>query len=359
RSRSGAALAAASFAVFIAVITSVMATARYSNTLDYFGPNLPADQLVVYESRGDGPTKQQPAPGAGNSLATVDAVAAALGTSDVLRLEAGDAMLGVAVGSRGVFGYGGDTYVATPELLRHYGIDPASIDPGALFITSRPGLTGMPNLRLMVGGETAREVADPKIQRISRLPTGTAQPNLLLTEHAVQAYAIQPRPGAWLVRVPRPLTSAQINSARQLAAAAGMTIETRSQAPSLDQLRDYATLAGLLLALGVLAMSVGLIRAESTRDLQTLTATGAGSGVRRRITGATAGTLGLLGALLGTGAAYLAAVALFHDRLGQQLGQVPVRDLVLIVVGLPVAAAAGSWLLAGREPPVVSRQPIE
>jgi putative ABC transport system permease protein len=38
---------------------------------------------------------------------------------------------------------------------------------------------------------------------------------------------------------------------------------------------------------------------------------------------------------------------------------VPVADLIVILVGLPLAATAGGWLLAGREPPTIARQPLE
>jgi putative ABC transport system permease protein len=38
---------------------------------------------------------------------------------------------------------------------------------------------------------------------------------------------------------------------------------------------------------------------------------------------------------------------------------VPVTDLVILLIGLPLAAAAGGWLFAGREPPAVARQPLE
>lgn len=41
------------------------------------------------------------------------------------------------------------------------------------------------------------------------------------------------------------------------------------------------------------------------------------------------------------------------------MSQVPILDLVLIVIGLPIVATIGSWLLAGREPPAIARQPIE
>jgi putative ABC transport system permease protein len=38
---------------------------------------------------------------------------------------------------------------------------------------------------------------------------------------------------------------------------------------------------------------------------------------------------------------------------------VPVLDYLLLLVALPTAAAAGGWLLAGRDPATIARQPIE
>jgi putative ABC transport system permease protein len=207
--------------------------------------------------------------------------------------------------------------------------------------------------------EPGRCVDDPKIQTLSRLPTDTSDPNLLITPHAVDLLKVEVTPAGWLIQTAQPLNAAQVNAARQTAAAAGMTIETKSQAPSLSQLRNYATVAGILLALAVLAMTVGLIRSETAGDLRTLAANGASARTRRGITGATAGALGLLGALLGTAVAYITTIALFRSQLSERMGQVPVLDLVLVVVGLPVVATVGSWLLAGREPPAIARQPIE
>jgi hypothetical protein len=62
------------------------------------------------------------------------------------------------------------------------------------------------------------------------------------------------------------------------------------------------------MALCILAMSVGLIRSETANDLRTLAATGASSYTRRTLTPATAGALGLLGAVLGTFAAYIGVI---------------------------------------------------
>jgi hypothetical protein len=33
--------------------------------------------------------------------------------------------------------------------------------------------------------------------------------------------------------------------------------------------------------------------------------------------------------------------------------------LLLVLIGLPVLAAAGGWLFAGRQPPAIAHQPIE
>ncbi len=105
-------------------------------------------------------------------------------------------------------------------------------------------------------------------------------------------------------------------------------------------------------------MTVGLIRSETAGDLRTLAASGATSTTRRTITGATSGALALLGALLGTAGAYAALLVWYRSDLSP-LGRVPIANLVVILAGLPVLAAAGGWLLAGRQPPTMARQPFE
>jgi len=114
----------------------------------------------------------------------------------------------------------------------------------------------------------------------------------------------------------------------------------------------------MLLALGVLAMTVGLMRTDSARDLRTLTAAGATSTVRRALTAATAGGLALGGVLMGTAGAYLGLAAGNLDDVGG-LTPVPVVQLLIIIVGVPLVASAASWLLAGGEPPALARQPLE
>jgi putative ABC transport system permease protein len=205
-------------------------------------------------------------------------------------------------------------------------------------------------------------LANPVIQQVGALPSGTSAPNTVVTEHAVHQLGLRPIVSGWLIQTPRPLTASQIKSAQLAAAAAGLSVETRSSIPSLNEIIDWATVFGVLLALGVLALSVGLIRSETASDLRTLTATGASGQTRRALTAVTAGALGLLGAVLGVGAGYLAAVAYFRgDTLEgglSALSAVPVTNLVILLIGMPLLAAAGGWLFAGREPPALGRQPI-
>jgi putative ABC transport system permease protein len=367
RARSGSALAATSFAVLIAMTVTLVATGRYTNVLDYFGPNLEAKELVVYAPGnvpgGGGPSSTLTAKQTAKLDGSVSEIAALLDSHDALVLDATAELALVRSGPVGASN-SGTIYVASPALLRHYGISPSAIDPTTMLITSRPGLQGLTGLQLIYGNLQAlnpdiHTVMSPKIQTFASLPTDTSDPNLLVTSYLVHKLKLAVSTGAWLIQTPRPLTSLEVNTARQAAAVAGMTIETKNGDPSLAELRNYATVAGILLALGVLAMTVGLIRGEAAGDLRALTAMGANRRTRRTLTSVTAGALGLLGAVLGTAVAYIDSAAFFGGQVSEAMSQVPVLDLVLVLVALPVAAAAGGWLFAGREPSAIARQPLE
>jgi drug/metabolite transporter (DMT)-like permease len=74
------------------------------------------------------------------------------------------------------------------------------------------------------------------------------------------------------------------------------------------------------------------------------------------------GALALLGAGLGTAAGYIAAIAYSSgsslDGLSS-LSNVPAKNLLIILIGMPLIAAAAGWLFAGREPAAIAHQPIE
>jgi putative ABC transport system permease protein len=255
-------------------------------------------------------------------------------------------------------------YVATPEVLAHLRISPGDINPNADIISSRNGLRGLELFApvFSLSGDSARspkqDVIQPVIQEIRGLPLYGSDPGTLITAKGLQRAGLEPIPTGWLIQTTGPLTQSQIASARQTAAASGLYMETRHPERSLAPLRNWATTAGLLLALGVLAITVGLIRSETANDLRTLAAIGASGRTRRNLTAATAGSLALLGALLGTAGAYAALLAWHRSDL-TPLGHAPVLDLVLILGGLPLVAVVGGWLLAGREVPEIARRPLE
>jgi putative ABC transport system permease protein len=163
----------------------------------------------------------------------------------------------------------------------------------------------------------------------------------------------------WLIQAPSPLTGAQIRAARRVTLAYQAPLEIASGGTDLGEIAAVGTALGILIALGVLAASVGLIRSETARDLRTLTAAGASPTTRRTITAATAAALGLLGAVVGMAFALIASLVWAHASLSALFGDLSLTDLLLLLAGLPLIAAAGGWLPAGREPAAVARQPID
>jgi len=367
RARSGSALAAITLGVLIAVLVCVLTAGRYGNVLDYAGPNLSSDQIIVY-TPGNGPgfgPGDQPGPGAGSPQtwsATAHAIASGLGSGDIVELETTTASLERAAPGRQ---WSGPVYVATPQLLAAFGIKASQVDPNADILTMRPGLSGLSDMQLLSGNTCPGEcLAPPVIQEIGALPSGTSAPNTVITEHAIAELGLARTVSVtgWLITTPHGLTAAQISSARLTVAAKGMNIETRSSAPSSAEILNWATVFGTVLALGILAMTIGLIRSETAGDLRTLTATGAGGATRRTITAVTAGALALGGAVLGTAGAYIGAIAYSWDNKLDGLGSllnIPVSNLLTILVGMPLVATVVAWLLAGREPATIARQPID
>jgi putative ABC transport system permease protein len=382
RARSGSALAAISLGVLIAVMISIVSAARYANVLDYAGPNLTSSQLIVYTPNGaygqgpGGPGQSASGPVTGGQIRSMrtaaNQMASALGSHQMTELDTTTASLQHAAQGRN---WSGPVYVATPALLKSFGIAPGTVRSGTDILTMRPGLSGLSKMQLVYGSYFGKPsgpdsfpcppgscLAGPVMQQVTALPSGTSAPNTVITEHAVGQLGLSPVVSGWLIQTPHPLTATQIKSTQLAAAGANMTVETRSSVPSLNEIIDWATVFGALLALGVLAMSVGLIRSETASDLRTLTATGASGRTRRTLTAVTAGALGLLGAVLGVAAGYVAAVAYFRgDTLEgglSALSAVPVTNLLVLLIGMPLLAAAGGWLFAGREPPVLGRQPI-
>jgi putative ABC transport system permease protein len=380
RARSGSALGAISIGVFIAVVVMVASAARFGNVLDWAGPNVSVTQLIIYTPigpYGPGPGNAGVVPPTFN-LRTMDSgahsIAKALGSHDIIQLDTTSATLQHAAPGRS---YSGPLYVATPQLLKAFGIKASSLSPTADILSMRPGFSSLTKMQLVYGNYFVSGnhtqgnqfacpksdcLANPKIQEVTELPSGTSAPNTVVTEYAIHHLALKTLVSGWLVQTAQPLNALQLNDARSTAAAAGLSIETKSSIPTSASIIDWATLVGILLALGILAMSIGLIRSEAAGDLRILTAAGASSIMRRNLTAVTAGALALIGAVVGTAAGYIAMIAFLRtnnlDGLSS-LSRIPVSNLLIILVAMPVGATVGGWLLAGREPAAFAHQPIE
>jgi putative ABC transport system permease protein len=382
RARSGAALAATTFAGFLAMGICVIASIKFDNPLNWIGPDLSSSQVTVGASQSAGPGQSTPFSSA--QLAAlgrrVNTLAVSLHASAV-PLESASGLDQVGPAAHGVQNFTGTVYVATPQLLATYRIKASQIAPGTDILTVRPGLAGEPHMEMLWGIGSVSDssvpppppgfaggppctlsshcLTSPAIQTVSSLPSGTAAPNTVATEYAVSKYHMQSQLSGWLIQAPAPLTAAQLSAVRQFGNANEVQVLTATYNPSLADFTRGATALGIVIVLSVLAMSVGLIRSETAPDLRTLTATGASGATRRAITAATAAALGLLGAILGMAGAVIAGMAWTHSGVTATAGGVPITDIVILLIGLPLVAAIGGWLLAGREPPAIARQPIE
>jgi putative ABC transport system permease protein len=374
RARSSAALAAIGLAVGIAAVVALSAGVTAAKAAAPTGGNLPADQIIVWLSQEtmNGPVPILPAAQVEAMRKQVDTIAADLHATSVLPLtgavdpnqplERGGrapAVLGKprpdGSGRSGAVMYSSDEsipiFVATPELLAHYSINPTSIQTDTDVLTPRRTVAGYD----LVQGRNANW--QPTLQHAT-LPDYSSLPNVLITTHGMTRLRLTTIPVGWLIHAPQALTTAQIDKAQQTAVAAGLNVESRPTGVDQARLAAGFTATGIAVALGVLAMTVGLIRSETARDLRTLTAAGARRRTRRALTAATAGALALCGAIIGTACAYLALLAWYHHEV-HWLAHPPVLNLAVILAGLPIVAYLGGWLLAGREARVIARQPLD
>jgi putative ABC transport system permease protein len=399
RARSGSALSAISVGVLIAVVICAVAIARYSNVYDYVGPNLASNELAVWSPNGPNGNNPNPSEPTQQEIesqeASVHSIASAVGATDVVELDDPAPSVGLQNPSGSGRQWDGQIYVATPALLRAYGINPSSVPSNVDVLSSRPGLSDS-GVQLTYGGggkgggqlvgpgsggpgggggpgpgntnncSPGSCVAHPVVQNESNLPTGTDAPNAVITESALRRLHLASESSleGWIIQAHSPITSAQITNAQALAATNNLSIESKNDAPTSHEIVNWATVFAIALALGILAMSIGLIRSETASELRTLAATGASSRTRRTLTAVTAGGLAFLGALLGTVAAYVGLAGWFHSNaleggVSDIIDHVPWNNLFLIVIAMPVVAMIVGWVLAGRDPTAISTRPME
>ncbi|MEU5942227.1 FtsX-like permease family protein [Micromonospora sp. NPDC047548] len=367
RARAGAALAAISLALGVSVAVAAGSAAAEYQAREAAGlGNLAGDQLLIRIGHPDSVIPERTPAELAAAQAGADAIAAALGTPTVTALD-----MAVVTSYTDPGREGGPTghpaveigvpaadhksttsyqlYVLNAGLLRLHGVDDATVGPDTDVLTVRGGQLELVNIPARGVRPVTRPLPDLGYSGV---------PNSLITTGALSRYGWQPAWVGWFLEADHTLSEQELATTEELAAGAGLTIESRRAQASLQNLRTGATIAGALLALGVLATTVGLIRGEAAGDMRTLTAAGASRRVRRTLTATTAGALALLGAVLGLAGAYLALVSVLHRDLAV-LGTVPVAHLAATTVGLPLLATAAGWLFAGRQPRSFARRGLD
>ncbi len=352
RSRSAIALSAISLALAIST-TATVAAAAASPRADE--GNLSNRQLLLrvgddplqVPELGDG-ARQRAREAAEDVRVAIGAVATPLDVAVDANERVGPAsevrhpavVLGRPVGG-GTIRDIGVLYVATDLVTRLVGLAPSPLPDDVSVLSPYAGEVAFANV--------ADRSLVPRVHVIAA-PPYSSMPSSLITPNALTAHGWIAAPAGWLLETDHPLAIEDLRAARRFAAAAGLTIETRDSRPELASIQRIAAAVGALFALGVVALTLSLLRAETAGDLRVLTANGASRRVRRTLSATTGGALTAAGAMMGGVAAYAGLIAGYATNR-HELARVPVTYLGVLLVGVPAAAAALSWVL--------SRQPHE
>ena len=181
RARSGAALAATTFAVFLAMGICLVASVQFENPLSWTGPNLSSSQLIVYAQPAQGGPLMTPLsstqlakPGQARQQSRRSACTRGPRCRWNPRRHAAP---GGHAGQHSDFT--GTVYVATPQLLATYGITASQIAPGTDILTMRPGMASLPHMELTWGNYGVQQGPGGLVQKDSILPSCTLSSDCL------------------------------------------------------------------------------------------------------------------------------------------------------------------------------------
>jgi len=164
----------------------------------------------------------------------------------------------------------------------------------------------------------------------------------------------------WMVRLRAPVTAAALEQAQRLAAAApGTSVDAARlhRAPARAIYR-FLLVACLLTGLVVVLVATALTAAESVSDEHVLRTVGAPPGLLRAHLAARATTLALLGCVLAVPAGLLSALGILGSANIDLAFQMPWRDILFTVAGLPLLTYAITWWRSGAGDGMRSGRPL-
>lgn len=239
-------------------------------------------------------------------------------------------------------------YVATRQLLSSLGVEATQLELHSYFALDPTGSWSL----LYSEREPVTAPAALHAHGYTSLPQVLVSPTVVTARHWQQVRS------GWLIQSPTPLTAEEEHAARDRAAQLGLAIETRDPQTFLASLRLMFTVGGIVVTLAVIAIALVLLRLQTTRDQQILTAVGAPRRARRAIAATTATVLATLGTMLGIIGAYATLVLAYSDTL-DRLTNIPWTALTAIGVGIPVLALITTWITTRRQPASINRPAID
>ena len=189
RARSGSALSAISLGVFIAALVCVLTAQRYGNVLDYAGPNVASNQIIVYTpghgrrrratDRADPAHPAPPAPRRPRRRSPRTSPGPSARTPSSNSTRPAPRLEHAAAGRS----WSGPVYVATPQLLQAFGIKASDVNPDADILTMRPGLSGLSQMQLLYGADRPAAAATAAGRRATAtVPEGQCLANPVIQE---------------------------------------------------------------------------------------------------------------------------------------------------------------------------------
>jgi putative ABC transport system permease protein len=235
--------------------------------------------------------------------------------------------------------------VATEDALRAYGADDE--------VREALAADGAVGFAYDGGHLTLPTSAGPLRVRMLRRPSAGAFPALLLTPEVAARAGWRPAPPNVLVDAPAPLTEVQrlavwgvyedwADERPDAAEQQGTSVylDNPSSAPSERALQGLLATGALLFTIFFVALSLALAAAETRDERDALTVVGAGTKVLRRTSARKALLVTVLGALLGLPVGLVPVLVLSRVLPDPMPFVMPWTVAGLLVVAVPVAAAA-------------------
>ena len=345
RTRNGPVIAAVLASLAASVGLGATVSALQHNEARSYRPLLADDQLLV-----DGPAASQIA----DELRDALPVAAA---APLTRTELTPASRrGLDAPARP----GPVVAVGDADLVRAIGAGEdavSALQSGAVLVLQDAGDAGFTS---PLGLATLRQTAS--IHRASLDPNPLALPDVVVRPETFRRLSGAPprpddHPAAWLVRLDRPVTDEHFAKARQIAAAFAHTTVEVEPGPPDTLVLERATLAiSVVIALVIVSVALALGAAETRADQRILIAVGADPRLRRRMAAGRAALLAGLGAVLATPAGLLPVWGLARAATAgaaRGLFVVPWDTLAVTLVGVPLVATFGAWILTRPASPWV------